>query len=130
MALLRHSVIALATLGLATALTTPAAAAPVRVDVPYGATYVRGNLTFNNRSVDFKGTYRAVSRTDCRRARFTTYDGSGHALATRTTSTLCNGTKAISLTVPANVRGGAGSIQVCLDNQHASPLKCHTYKRP
>ncbi|WP_246561467.1 hypothetical protein [Streptomyces roseirectus] len=130
MAPLRHSVLALATLGLTAALTTPAAAAPVPVDVTYGATYVRGDLTFTNRSVSFTGTYRSVSPTDCRRAWFGTLDGDGKLLAARSTGTLCNGIRAINTTVPADVRGGAGSVLVCLDNGSAAPLKCVEYKRP
>jgi len=130
MTLLRHSVVALATLGLATALTTPAAAAPTHVDVTYGATYVRGDLTFNNRSVTFKGTYRSVSPTDCRRAWFGTLDGSGRLLSSRSTGTLCNGVRTIDTTVPADVRGGAGSTLICLDDGNAAPLKCLEYKRP
>ncbi|KND26163.1 hypothetical protein [Streptomyces acidiscabies] len=127
---LRHSVLALATLGLTAALTSPAAAAPTHVDVTYGATYVRGDLTFNNRSVSFTGTYRSVSATDCRRAWFGTLDGSGRLLDARSTGTLCNGTRAINTTVPADVPGGAGSVLVCLDNGSATPLKCLEYKRP
>ncbi|MFM9610598.1 hypothetical protein DF268_03750 [Streptomyces sp. V2] len=127
---LRHSVLALAALGLTAALSSPAAAAPRHVDVTYGATYVRGDLTFNNRSVSFTGTYRSVSATDCRRAWFGTLDSSGRLLDARSTGTLCNGIRPINTTVPADVRGGAAAVMVCLDNGNAAPLKCLEYKRP
>ncbi|MET8976839.1 hypothetical protein ABZX85_14590 [Streptomyces sp. NPDC004539] len=127
---LRHSVIALAALALSATFTTPATAAPTHVDVSYGATYVRGDLTFANRSVSFKGTYRSVSPADCRRAWFGTLDGSGALLDARSTGTLCDGVREITTTVPADVRGGAGSVLVCLDDGNAAPLKCLEYKRP
>lgn len=121
------------------ALTGPAAvAAPTAgaayptssVDVSYGATYVRGTLTWFNRSVGFQGTYRAIESSGCRRAWFGTYTASGDYLDARSTSTLCNGTKPITTAIPADVPGGAASVVVCLDDADAVPLKCVKYERP
>lgn len=97
------------------------------VDVTYGASYIRGTLTWYNRGVGFDGVLRAVG---CRRAWFGTYGASGNLLAARSTSTKCDVTYPIDVGIPADVPGGAASVIVCLDDADANPLKCTRYYRP
>ncbi|MFB7272618.1 hypothetical protein [Streptomyces sp. NPDC056244] len=142
MPLPRRSALALAAaagFAMSAALTTPAAAAepvaavayPTRdVDVTFGATYVRGTLTWYNRSVGITGTYRAIASSGCRRVWVGTYDIAGVPLDAQSTSTLCDGVKPIDFPVPADVPGGAASVLVCLDDGNAEPLKCIEYDRP
>ncbi|MFF8268390.1 hypothetical protein ACF059_13460 [Streptomyces sp. NPDC016562] len=97
------------------------------VDVPYGASYIHGTLTWYNRSVGFNGTLRAVG---CRRAWFAAYDASGNQFDARSTSTKCDVTYPFSVSIPADAPGGAASVVVCLDDANAKPLKCVKYYRP
>ncbi|MDT0609096.1 hypothetical protein [Streptomyces lancefieldiae] len=143
MVLLRRSALTLAAaagLALSAALTAPAeATAPSAAvaypttpvdDVNYGATYVRGTLTWYDRSVGITGTYRAIATSGCRRVWVGTYDAAGKPLDARSTSTLCDGVKPIDFAVPADVPGGAAQVLVCLDDENAEPLKCVLYERP
>ncbi|MGW7458079.1 hypothetical protein [Streptomyces sp. NPDC054797] len=97
------------------------------VDVPYGASYVHGTLTWYNRSVAFSGTLRAVG---CRRAWFAAYDASGNEFGARSTSTKCDVTYTVSASIPTDVPGGAAHVIVCLDDTNANSLKCVQYDRP
>lgn len=108
----------------------PAAYPTTPVDVTYGATYVRGTLTWYYRSVGFTGTWRAIPSSGCRRVWAQTYDSAGHSLGVRSTSTLCDGVKPFELTIPADVPGGATRVVVCLDDVNAQPLKCQGYPHP
>lgn len=120
------------------ALATSAPAAPAApaaypttpVDVTYGATYVRGTLTWYYRSVGFKGTWRAIPSSGCRRVWIGTYDSAGSPMGARSTSTLCDGVKPVELTIPADEPGGATTVLVCLDDGNAAPLKCERYGHP
>lgn len=95
--------------------------------VPQGAGYVRGTLTWYNRSVAFDGTLRAVG---CRRPWFGAYCASGNELSARSTSTKCDLTYPISVGIPADAPGGAAYVIVCVDDANANPLKCERYNRP
>ncbi|USQ85496.1 hypothetical protein NFX46_17945 [Streptomyces phaeoluteigriseus] len=97
------------------------------VNVPYGASYVHGTLTWYNRSVVFDGTLRAVG---CRRAWFGTYGASGNQLSAKSTSTKCDVTYPINVAIPADVPGGAAYVIVCVDDANAKPLWCERYNRP
>ncbi|MEU1018338.1 hypothetical protein ABZ383_34850 [Streptomyces sp. NPDC005900] len=97
------------------------------VDVTYGASYVRGTLTWYNRSVGFSGTLRAVG---CRRAWFGAYDANNVKRGEVSTSPKCDTTYAINVGIPADVAGGAASVIVCIDDANANPLKCVRYYRP
>ncbi|MCX5613306.1 MULTISPECIES: hypothetical protein [unclassified Streptomyces] len=116
-----------------TLLCAPAAGAQTAaypttaVDVTYGASYVRGTLTWYNRSVGVEGTLRAVG---CRRAWFGAYGASGNELGARSTSTKCDVTYPVSTGIPADVPGGAAYVIVCIDDANANPLKCVRYDRP
>ncbi|WBB63611.1 hypothetical protein O7599_14265 [Streptomyces sp. WMMC500] len=119
----------------ASASVTAAPAAPAAypttpVDVTYGATYVRGTLTWYYRSVGFTGTWRAIPSSGCRRVWIGTYDSDGSLMGARSTSTLCDGVKPVNLTIPADAPGGATTVRVCLDDGNAAPLKCSLYGHP
>lgn len=114
-------------LGAPAAVAQPAAYPTTPVDVTYGASYIRGTLTWYNRSVGFVGTLRAVG---CRRAWFGAYDASGNQLGAKSTSTKCDVTYPINTGIPADVPGGAAYVIVCMDDANAQPLKCVKYNRP
>ncbi|OEJ30226.1 hypothetical protein [Streptomyces subrutilus] len=97
------------------------------VDVTYGASYVRGTLTWYNRSVGVEGTLRAVG---CRRAWFGAYGASGNELGARSTSTKCDVRYPLETGIPADVPGGAAYVIVCVDDANANSLKCVRYNRP
>lgn len=125
---------AAASLAMAAVVTTPAVAATpapsatqaTAVHLEYGASYISGTLTFFNRSVGFTGSLRAVG---CRRAWFSAYDTSGTSLGARSSSTHCDTTVAIPVTLPADVVGGAAYVTICMDDQNANPLVCQDYYR-
>ncbi|WP_371749858.1 hypothetical protein OG302_41125 [Streptomyces sp. NBC_01283] len=94
-------------------------------DVTLGASYVRGTLTWYDRSVGVSGNLRAVG---CNRVGFSTYGASGNELGSRSSSTQCDVTYQFSTGLPANVTGGAASVKICLSNANA--LKCGWYNRP
>ncbi|EPH44229.1 hypothetical protein ABT390_09720 [Streptomyces aurantiacus] len=96
-------------------------------DVTYGASYVRGTLTWYNRSVGVDATLRAVG---CRRAWFGAYGASGNQLGAVSTSPKCDTTYKFKVPIPADAPGGAAYVIVCLDDGNANPLKCGRYNRP
>ncbi|NGO08745.1 hypothetical protein G5C60_14315 [Streptomyces sp. HC44] len=117
----------------APAPAAPAASSTSPFDVTYGATYARGTLTWNNRSVTVNGTLRSVSASDCRRVYVSTHDASdeGRNLGLKSSSLACNEVKPISFTVPADVPGGAAYVRVCLADANDTPLgRCKVYARP
>lgn len=98
-------------------------------DVTYGATYTRGTLIWQNRSVGVSGNQRAVSTSGCRKTFVYTYDASVHELGVRSSSAVCDGVAPIAFSVPADVAGGAAFVSVCLTDGAAAPLKCEAYAR-
>ncbi|WP_407838629.1 hypothetical protein ACE1OC_23305 [Streptomyces sp. DSM 116496] len=127
------SVVGSAVLTAGALLGAPAASAQTTAypttpfDVTYGASYVRGTLTWYNRSVGVEGTLRAVG---CRRAWFGAYSASHSQLDVKSTSTKCDVTYPIKTLLNADVPGGAAYVIVCLDDANANPLKCERYYRP
>jgi hypothetical protein len=137
----RRSVLALfAAAGLAAsaALTAPAVAAtpavaaadpttPVYVSDGAGS-YIKGTLTWYNRSAVFTGTLKSVG---CRRAWYSVFDGYANSLGARSSSTHCNTVTSVPATLPANVVGGGAYAGVCLDDANAKPItSCGVYPRP
>ncbi|OEJ23388.1 hypothetical protein AR457_01485 [Streptomyces agglomeratus] len=122
-----------AVLTVGTLLGAPAAGAQtaayptIPFDVTYGASYVRGTLTWYNRLVEADGTLRAVG---CRSVWFGAYGASGNKLGDGSTGTKCDGTYPFKIGIPADAPGGAVYVIVCLDDADASPLKCARYNRP
>ncbi|MEW1929318.1 hypothetical protein [Streptomyces sp. NPDC088360] len=96
-------------------------------DVAFGASYLRGTLTWYDRSVAADGTLRAAG---CHRARFGVYGASGEELGVWSTGTKCNGTYPFKSQIPANAPGGAAYVRVCLDDVNAHSSKCVRYNRP
>lgn len=88
------------------------AAYPTRqVDLSYGASYIRGTLTFYNRSVGFKGTIRALSSSGCRYAKLTTIAAdNGDYLGTQETRRACNSVISVTESITADRVGGACSV--------------------
>ncbi|MEU9236026.1 hypothetical protein [Streptomyces subrutilus] len=114
-------------LGAPAASAQTAAYPTTAFDVTYGASYVRGTLTWYNRSVGVDGTLRAVG---CRRAWFGAYGASGNQLGARSTGTKCDTTYPVKTVIPADAPGGAAYVIVCVDDANANPLKCERYNRP
>lgn len=114
------------------AAAVPAAAASTSsaFDVTYGATYTRGTLVWKDRAVDVSGTQRAVNSSGCRRTHVTTYNARGALLGSKSSSQVCGRSAPFSFRVPANVRGGAAKVKVCLVRGASTNLKCTTYRRP
>ncbi|MWA08341.1 hypothetical protein [Streptomyces sp. BA2] len=96
-------------------------------DVTVGASYLRGTLTWYNRSVGADGTLRAVG---CHRAWFGAYGASGQELGTWSTGIKCDGTYRFNGTIPADGPGGAAYVKVCLDDVNTPSSKCVRYNRP
>jgi hypothetical protein len=97
------------------------------VDVTSGASYVRGTLTWYNRSVGFNGTLRAVG---CHSVWFGAYGASGNELGTGSTGTKCDVTHQFNIGIPADAPGGAAYVRVCNDDVNAHSSKCIKYTHP
>ncbi|MDR3081112.1 MAG: hypothetical protein LBV60_09325 [Streptomyces sp.] len=101
--------------------------------VPYGQTYTKGKLTWYNRSVVLTGEQKSVSSSSCRLTYIAAYRADGGPnytrLSERTTKPVCGASRAISVTVPADVVGGADYVYICLDTPSAH-LNCLTFDRP
>ncbi|MGW1950702.1 hypothetical protein ACWCRC_41335 [Streptomyces sp. NPDC001940] len=111
-----------------------AAAYPAsRYAVPVGQTYTQGTLTWYGRSVVLKGEQKSVSASSCRltyAAAFRSDGGPNYTrLSERTTKPVCGKSRAISVTLPANVAGGADFLFICLDDAR-NHLRCETFDRP
>ncbi|MET9518307.1 hypothetical protein [Streptomyces sp. NPDC002994] len=96
-------------------------------DVTFGASYVRGTLTWYNRSVGVDGTLRAVG---CHSAWFGTYGASGNELGAWSTGTKCDVTYRFKTEIPADAPGGAAYVRVCIHDANANSSKCIKYTRP
>lgn len=113
-----------------------AAARPVsKFTVAVGNTYTTGTITWYGRSVTVKGTEKSVDDFSCRGTRAYTLNSRKHLLATRKAKyNACGGTQTFNFTVPANVRGGAAVVRVCLHGEDpfggwSKTLKCKLYGR-
>ncbi|WP_328613827.1 hypothetical protein OHS18_36510 [Amycolatopsis sp. NBC_00355] len=99
-------------------------------NVPYGASYAQGTLTWYNRSVGVTGTRKVHSV--CQRFYLYTYDSAVHELDVRSTSLLCPTAQAAitPFSVPADVPGGAAFVSACLADDQLHPLgDCVAYAR-
>ena len=107
-----------------------AAAYPTNAfDATYGATYARGTLIWQNRSVGVSGNQRALTASGCRKTFVYTYDSNVKELGVRSSSAVCNGVAPLSFSVPADVAGGAAFTTVCLTDGAGAALKCVAYAR-
>ncbi|MFF1411918.1 hypothetical protein ACFVX6_19400 [Streptomyces sp. NPDC058289] len=114
-------------LGAPVAGAQTAAYSTTAVNVTFGAGYLRGTLTWYDRSVGFDGTLRAVG---CQSAWFGAYGASGNELGTWSTGTKCDVTYPFNIGIPADAPGGAAYVRVCIDDAHANSSKCIKYTRP
>jgi hypothetical protein len=114
---------------IAAAPTTVAAVAHTPVYVSDGAgSYIKGTLTWYNRSAVFTGTLKSVG---CRRVWYSVFDGYANPLGARSSSTHCNTVTSVPATLPANVVGGGAYAGVCLDDAKGKPItSCGVYPRP
>ncbi|MEU3624844.1 hypothetical protein [Amycolatopsis coloradensis] len=105
------AVAALAIASSAALVGAPSAAAedPTQVKLSYYATSFIGNVHWFNRSVQVDGLLRALPGS-CRRVWAATMTADSRQLDARSTSLQC-GTSEKSLTVPADVPGGAAKVQ-------------------
>ncbi|MFJ2831404.1 hypothetical protein ACIPC1_28225 [Streptomyces sp. NPDC087263] len=114
----------------AAAAARAAAAYPTNAfDATYGATYARGTLTWQNRSVGVSGNQRALTASGCRKTYVFTYDSGVNELDVRSSTAVCNGIAPLSFSVPADVPGGAAFTTVCLTDGAGAALKCVAYAR-
>ncbi|MFI1814906.1 hypothetical protein ACH414_31670 [Streptomyces sp. NPDC020422] len=119
-------------------VATPAAGADVpdsQFDVYYGQTYTWGSIKWYNRSVVVEGTHKSVSPTSCRGTTVYTLDSQGRQLSVSWSMyAVCGDSARFTMTVPADVPGGAAFVRVCLDNGRTDPpitaLACKRYGRP
>jgi hypothetical protein len=100
------------------------------VDVPYGASYTTGTLTWYNRSVELVGEEKAVESSGCRTTYVATYAADGGFLDVGPGLLVCNGSTKFSSIAYAEVPGGAASVLVCLDDAWSTHLACKRYYRP
>ncbi|MFF3017328.1 hypothetical protein [Streptomyces sp. NPDC057939] len=139
--MLRRSALTLfaaAGLAMSAPLTAPAVAAVPTAATAYPTTpvyvadgagsYIKGTLTWYNRSATFTGTLKSVG---CRRAWYSVFDGYANPLGARSSSTHCNTMTSVPATLPANVVGGGSYVGVCLDDAKGKPVtSCGVYPRP
>ncbi|RVU28118.1 hypothetical protein EOT10_07635 [Streptomyces antnestii] len=101
--------------------------------VAFGQTYTKGSLSWYGRSVLLKGEQKSVSKSSCRLtyvAAFRSDGGPNYTrLSERTTKPVCGRSRSISVTLPANVAGGADFVFICLDNI-PNHQRCETFDRP
>ncbi|MBT2469178.1 hypothetical protein J7E97_15175 [Streptomyces sp. ISL-66] len=116
-----------ALLGAPAAGAQTAAYPTTAVDVTFDDSYLRGTVTWYNRSVAFNGTFRAVG---CHRAWFGAHGASGNELGTWSTGTQCDVTYPINIAIPADAPGGAAYVRVCIDDAKTNSFKCIRYTRP
>ncbi|MFG1807364.1 hypothetical protein [Streptomyces sp. NPDC049040] len=98
-------------------------------DAPYGATYTKGTATFYNRAVGLVGEQKAVASSGCRATVADTYDSHDNPLGTSGTPFVCGASEKFTLTVGAEVAGGAAWVGVCLVDEDFKPLKCDAVLR-
>ncbi|MGW7363118.1 hypothetical protein ACWGI8_06745 [Streptomyces sp. NPDC054841] len=126
---LATAVLSLLPVGHANAATYPTS----QYAVPYGQTYTKGTLTWYNRSVQLTGEQKSVSTSSCRLTYVAAYRSDGGPnytrLSERTTKPVCGKSIDISVTVPADVVGGADFLYICLDDT-LNHLNCLTFNRP
>lgn len=113
-----------------------AAAHPVsKFNVAVGNTYTKGTITWYGRVVTVKGVEKSVDDFSCRGTTAYTLNSRNHQLAARKAKyNACGGTQTFNFNVPANVRGGAAVVRVCLSGEDPfggwhKLLKCQRYGR-
>jgi len=79
--------------------------------VPYGASYAIGTATFTNRWVTLDGTLHAVG---CGRAVYGYAYAGLNPLGEASSTPRCDGNWSFHVPVPANVAGGASTVDVVL----------------
>lgn len=119
----------------APAASAHATAYPVSdFDVTLGNTYTRGTITWYNRSVVVAGEHKSVDVTSCRGTTAFTLDSADNQLGMDySDSNVCGVSGTFSITVPADVVGGAAVVRVCLDDgdigAEVTYLLCKRYGR-
>ncbi|MEU2131308.1 hypothetical protein [Streptomyces sp. NPDC018352] len=119
---------------LVTAPTAGAAGTVSDFDVTVGNTYTRGKITWHNRSVTVSGEQKSVAPGNCRGTTAFTLDAKNKELGVAySPRSACGASEKFSITVPADVSGGAAVVRICLDDG-ASPvppkyLSCKRYGR-
>ncbi|WP_329561206.1 hypothetical protein OG711_28130 [Streptomyces uncialis] len=121
--------------GAAAAETTAAALPTSTFHIKYGATWTKGKITWANRSVRVVGQHRSAvagsAATTCRTTwAYTLKANRGVLGSDGSRSHACGNIKSHDFTVPADVRGGAAYVRVCLDDGAYKDLKCKLIARP
>jgi hypothetical protein len=100
---------------------TPAAASAYPTStfqLPYTASYYNGTVTWYNRTVDVKGTFKA---SNCRRIYAEAWAGTT-LLDTQNSSTWCNKTAPAPLPLEADVAGGANVVYILMTTEDPGHL--------
>ncbi|MYY09194.1 hypothetical protein GT204_09815 [Streptomyces sp. SID4919] len=120
--------------GAAAAETTAAAFPTSAFHIKYGATWTKGKITWANRSVRVVGQHRSVSAASdatCRTTwAYALKANRGKIGSFGSDSYACGNIKSHDFTVPADIRGGAAYVRVCLDDKALKDLKCKLIARP
>ncbi len=101
-------------------------------DVTVGNTYTRGTITWYNRSVKVSGEDKSVDGSNCRGTSVFTLTNGKAQLGYGHSASVCDRSASFSVTVEANVPGGAAVVRICLDNgkQPATYYLCKLYGHP
>ncbi|GAA4630769.1 hypothetical protein GCM10023196_057420 [Actinoallomurus vinaceus] len=126
-----------AVLSAGTLLSAPAAqaATKTRFDVEVGNTRTEGIITWYGRSVRLSGAQTSVADRTVGQFRNTggyTLNSRGRTLShavSRAEDEAHADTRLFHFVVPANVKGGAAFVRICLLDGSLNPLKCKRYSR-
>jgi hypothetical protein len=101
-------------------------------DLTVGNTYTRGTITWYNRSVNVSGEDKSVDGSNCRGTSVFTLTNAKSQLGYGQSTGVCGASAAFSVTVKADVPGGAATVRICLDNgEHpATYYLCKVYGHP
>ncbi len=120
----------------APAATAQASAYPTKTfDVTVGNTFTRGTITWYARSVTVTGVHKSVDAGNCRGTSVFTLNSDNAELGRGFSDDIACGTsRDFSLSVEADVPGGAAVVRICLDDGGAADnvtyYLCKRYGRP
>lgn len=101
-------------------------------DLTVGNTYTRGTITWYNRSVNVSGEDKSVDGVNCRGTSVFTLTNAKAQLGYGSSASVCGRSASFSVSVKADVPGGAAVVRICLDDgEHpATYYLCKLYGRP
>ncbi len=101
-------------------------------DLTIANTYTRGTITWYNRSVNVSGEDKSVNASNCRGTSVFTLTNAKAQLGYGYSPGVCGRSASFSVSVAANVSGGAAVVRICLDDgKHPGTYYlCKLYGRP